>query len=454
MDPVEYEGPRNAFFYGDVIVSSEHAAAVRQVLRSAQVAFDDPKPSPDLGLELLRLQDDDVTAAGKMVHALERDAEADAEVAVLVREAAGRGAAGQSVSAAIDEHMASLPDAMDRFLWALRTHFAVHYAGWIPTMGKNRLVGHVAGGTQGHISHTGDSVPTVSDWRPAMRAAEPGRGARVGVLDTAVSPQAWLAGGWTGSAADVLDRQPPYPAVAGHGTFVTGLVLRTAPGCVVQVRSGLSDETGEADSWAVANKIVELGRSGLDVLNLSMVCYTEDNQPPLVLATAIDRLDPDIMVVAAAGNHGALDPEPTVGDRRKPAWPAALDDVIAVGAADSAGKLSKHTPKDVPWIDVVSNGVDVASTFLEGEVDVADTPGRSDVQRFRGYAEWTGSSFAAALVSGAIAARTKPGRRSARRAWHKLVEERERLWETHRVPREADPRFLPLLDDSDDPAGE
>ena len=59
--------------------------------------------------------------------------------------------------------------------------------------------------------------------------------------------------------------------------------------CTVDVRGVLSDVDGESDSWTVAKEIVALGRDHVDVLNLSFVCYTEDGQPPLVLATAIDR---------------------------------------------------------------------------------------------------------------------------------------------------------------------
>jgi membrane-anchored mycosin MYCP len=185
------------------------------------------------------------------------------------------------------------------------------------------------------------------------------------------------------------------------------------------VRKVLSTETAAAESWDVAKKIVELGRTGLDVLNLSMVCYTEDGEPPLVLATAIDRLDPDIVVVAAAGNHGHLnDPE----EGNKPAWPAALDDVIAVGAAKNDGDPADFTPSDAPWIDVSSNGVNVDSSFLTGEIDVHTADGRLEKMNFRGHATWSGSSFAAALVSGAIAAGTVPGRTPARAAWQKLSE--------------------------------
>jgi hypothetical protein len=47
-------------------------------------------------------------------------------------------------------------------------------------------------------------------------------------------------------------------------------------------------------------------------------------------------------------------------------------------------------------------------------------------QAYAGFAQWSGTSFAAASVSGAIAARTVPGQTSARQAWDALREGSER----------------------------
>jgi subtilisin family serine protease len=253
---------------------------------------------------------------------------------------------------------------------------------------------------------------------------------RVGLLDTSIWPHPMLSGGWVAPSGDVLDgdlsggtsgqEEPRF--VAGHATFIAGLILDQAPGCVVEHRRVLSDETGEADSWEVANAIVRLGDTGVDLMNLSFVCYTHDAQPPLVLATAIDRLDPRIVVVAAAGNHGDL-PENEVGHPRQPAWPAALDDVLAVGSIDEHGEEAPFTPANAPWVDVLAPGVDVSSTFFKGRVRLPDdSPGTFD-----GSASWSGTSFSAALVSGAIAARTVPGEVSARAARDGLADSFERV---------------------------
>jgi subtilase family protein len=396
---VDTTDDRNALYRAEILVALEHARTVSARLAALGIPVSDRQDSEALGLTRLRLPEDGVApAAGRVDDALPAERP--------------------------DPPRRPASD-LDRLLWGLRALFAAEYAGWTPTLGKNRLVGNVQGG--GRISHGSGTDPRVARPPASSQLAGPQQGrepaalrATVGVVDTAVSSGTSLAGAWVGSGADVLPERSGYPAVAGHGTFVTGLVRSVAPGCVVKVAQVLSPDTGEADAWTVAQRIVALGRTGLDVLNLSMVCYTEDGQPPLVLASAVDRLDPDIVVVAAAGNHGEFG-QPGSPERREPAWPAALDDVVAVGAAHHDGTRAALTPQNAPWIDVCAPGMDVLSTYLSGTVALNLSGGASTTQDFSGWARWDGSSFAAALVSGAIAARTVPGRVPAQQAWRELL---------------------------------
>ena len=398
------DGDNTTYYSTDLVVALEHVDEVERTLRELGVGFAGIVRSDLLGLALVPDIDDE-SAADKVRTAL------TAELKALGRpEPAAPWGREQT------------PPTMDGFLWALRQYFATRNAGWTPTLGKNRHVARVVGAggdLDGKISHGGGSAPravATPEWASEVRPAEPGRGVRVGVLDTSISGQPWLAGGWVAPGADVLDGDTPYEAAAGHATFVAGLVLRQAPGATVVARQVLSDK-GVADSWSVAEDIVRLGRTGVHVLNLSFLCYTEDGRPPMLLATAIDRLGPDVLVVAAAGNHGDLADQPDA--RRKPAWPAALDHVVAVGSTDQRGKVSPFTPKDVPWIDVQVPGEDVVSTYLRGDVEVSKQ-GTTTTQSFGGFASWSGTSFAAASLSGAVAARTEPGRVSAHEAWGQL----------------------------------
>jgi membrane-anchored mycosin MYCP len=174
------------------------------------------------------------------------------------------------------------------------------------------------------------------------------------------------------------------------------------------------DENGVGESWDVARAIVRLARAGAHVLNLSLGCHTDDDHPPLVLQRALARLGPEVVVVAAAGNFAKDEP-------RKPVWPAAFDDVLAVGATASQGVRADYSPDPAtsPWVDVESPGNDLLSLFLAGDVIVPPPPpggGRSDPETFSGFARWRGTSFAAAHVSGLIAAATDPGHVSPREA--------------------------------------
>lgn len=383
----------SASYSPDLVVAVEHTREVVGALADLGVPVGGVEESPNLGLSLVRLPDGAAASASF-----------DSETVELVAARAEAGGDGE-------------PTDLDRLLIGLRVHFAGTYAGWIPTLGKNRLLGEVIGG--GKISHGGALAPVEAEEHLPVRASGPGRGVRVGVLDTAIAEHPWLAGGWVAAPGDVLPARETNHAVAGHATFIAGLVLREAPGCVVAARRVLSDE-GSADSWSVAHAIVDAARDGLDVLNLSLFCHTEDGEAPLLLARAIERLDPATVVVAAAGNHG--EDGGMLADPRRPAWPAALDGVIAVGAIDDAGKTAPFSPSGVPWVDVLAPGVDRLSTYLRGDISFDD----DSTHPFEGFARWSGTSFAAASVSGAIAARTVPGQVSARRAWEALRQAAER----------------------------
>ncbi|HYI58457.1 MAG TPA: S8/S53 family peptidase [Microlunatus sp.] len=314
---------------------------------------------------------------------------------------------------------------------ALRALAAIRHGGWMPTVGRNRLVSFpdspigITGETsygiraRGSVGPAGETsygggglprpIPGSQRWSPPSQPVdEPGGGIRVGVLDTGIWPHPWLAGSWRARPSDVLPPQSDLGLVAGHGTFVAGLVLSQAPGATIDVRRVL-DLAGQGQAWDVAEAIAAMGQSGVSVLNLSFSCYTGDGQPPLVLARAIDRVDPGVVVVAAAGNHAAPGELAAL-----PAWPAALDDVVAVGALDGDGRTASFSP-DRPWVDVATLGVDLRSTF-------PDIPGFGLGKRSDGsWAQWSGTSFSTALVSGAIAAGTDAERYSATEAWDDLL---------------------------------
>ena len=308
--------------------------------------------------------------------------------------------------------------ALDVLLRLVYGHFASTYSHWVPTMGKNRALAHVTHNITGGGSGAPRPARAVElGGRSLLRGPGPGAQAGVGIVDTGIYPHPALIGSYLAdddAATGALGPEPEF--AAGHGTFIAGCVLAEAPAAWLHVVNGLG-ETGEADSWDLARRLVRLGRAGVSVVNMSFGCLTDDDEAPLVLSTAVDRLDADTVLVAAAGNHGSPG-----DDARRPLWPAALDDVVAVGATDAAGGPVpwSQAPDVAPWLDVLARGVDVVSTYLPGTV--------RDGGRLLGpfpdaFASWDGTSFAAARVSGAIAARVRPGRGGAQQGLAYLLAE-------------------------------
>ena len=302
---------------------------------------------------------------------------------------------------------------IDRVMRTIRDSCRSKYGYWTPLIGKNRMLNGV---------HTVQHVGTGSARsypKPASRTSVGSLVANatlerpvVGVVDTPLWPHPDLDGRYRKGESDVmLDPATFHWHPAGHATFVTAVVLQNSPNIDVIVRRGLG-AGGTALTWEVAEEMVKLARS-VDVLNVSFACFTDDDKEPLLLARAVEMVGPDKVIVAAAGNFADCDP----GDGRyaprspmSPMWPAASSRVVAVGAHDAAGGRAAFSP-DAPWVDMTARGVDVASLYLEGPVKFRTYENGEERESgsFDGCATWTGTSFAAAMVSGAIARRIRRG---------------------------------------------
>ncbi|WP_155123605.1 MULTISPECIES: S8/S53 family peptidase [unclassified Actinoplanes] len=340
---------------------------------------------------------------------------------------------------------------LDALLADLRAYFRREYHGWTPVLGKNReveMVGStnvISGGgrglpgtpTQAEVltgGWSGRALPADADVLPEVEGSpggrrtlhdglarldgDRGRGATVAVCDTRLWGDGALAGAYLAPPAALLP--PPGPDgvafTAGHALFVTGIVLRSAPGAAVVVHPTLDDHA-RGTTWQFANDLVALAGRGVDVINVSAGFFTGDDQPALAVTTALRLLGPRTVVVAAAGNHGENEQ-----DGRRPMWPAAYDEVVAVGALTPQGMPATFSP-DAPWVDLLAPGVNVVSNYFGDAVSVVDpdTPGTTG--RYPGLAAWSGTSFAAAWVSGLVAARIRPGETDAPAALHRLLQD-------------------------------
>jgi len=335
--------------------------------------------------------------------------------------------------------LATGPDAqapsVGAVLAGIRARAQERWSEWAPTMGKNRTVTGVQ--FKPYSSGGGFDRPTRADPRQALPPVPAPPGAsrvRVGLFDTRLAPHDALTGRF------VADDDALLTPVArggrrlwweGHATFIAGVIRRQAPTAVLDVRTALrpgvepaeggavADEEWTMPLWDFAARLVDYQAAGVSVINLSVGVSTDDGRPPLVLDRAIARLTPTTVIVAAAGNHGS----PHVTDAQRaaaglpapgaPLFPAALDNVLAVGALDG-GVAADFNPRGeggtgtAPWIDVFAPGVDTVSTYLGdggGEkVLVRDIAGGEELVEFAGWASWSGTSFAAGEITGAVAA--------------------------------------------------
>jgi membrane-anchored mycosin MYCP len=329
-------------------------------------------------------------------------------------------------------------EPLDKLLKSVRDVFEVRYSGWAPTIGKNRLLHGIE--ALPYASVGGFDLPRPIErvdipdrlLAPRPDAPEGARRVRVGVIDTRVAPHPRLEGRY------VVDRDGLDLPVAdrlregwqGHAAFVANLVLDGAPSAVLDMRTfqenppvkGGARTPGGLRLWRFAERLAEFEDSGVQVVNCSVACHTADGKSPLVLERAIARLTPDIIVVAAAGNHGPSELTPAQREERgmpkdygAPLFPAALDGVLSVGAGQPGKPPATFNPRDArgklaPWIDVCAPGVDVRSAYLgwvEGgeRVELPGLPPGEQAPLFYGFATWTGTSFSAANLTGIIASR-------------------------------------------------
>jgi membrane-anchored mycosin MYCP len=394
-----------------LVVSTLHIDAVTQVLDAIGVRrATPPEHSEALGLALLELTD--------IRHGL-RNVYGGTTTLPAAR-AKATAAATESLRTLIAEptEVSTITD-LDRLLVFLRAWFGAAHGGWTPTMGKNRYVtgshpfgGEVGPAPGGEVIGGGEPLELreMTDGEaPLIHDGPDGEGVRVAILDTRLAAHTELIGHFIAEPAGgyLLDELPAPPRL-GHATFVAGVIMQRAPRVSVEAHQILGDDDGTATAWDVAKRMAALaGRPGIAVLNMSFGCVTGDGQPPLVLARAVDLLTPNVVLVAAAGNHGAAEN----GVASRAVYPAAFDDVIAVGALDGTGAPARFSP-NLPWVDLLAPGDKVTSTYPVSDGE----PG------YGGQAVWSGTSFATAHVTGVIAARMTAGGKSAREVTRELMD--------------------------------
>jgi subtilisin family serine protease len=185
-----------------------------------------------------------------------------------------------------------------------------------------------------------------------------------------------------------LDLDP----AAGHGTFIAGVIDQVQPGCEINLRRVLSTY-GDGDEAFIAKRLeqLEIADPKHTIINLSFGGYTLEN--PAALEWAIRRLQArGVVVVASAGNDGTCIPQ----------FPAAFEDVVSVGALGPSGPAPFSNYGS--WVRACAPGVDILSSFFKafGGGGTASS-GPDDPDYFHGWGLWSGTSFSAPIVVGALA---------------------------------------------------
>jgi subtilase family protein len=320
---------------------------------------------------------------------------------------------------------------LDRLISYLKKSYRKAHGGRAPLIGKNRLAGSIegspytGGGISGPYTGGGVSSPYTGGGRSGPYTGGGGAGpytggdqgdpqwgdprggfpernhppnpqVKVGILDTRLFAHPDLAGRYLADhRALVPAATASTPDSEAHATFIAGVILAEAPDADLIVGHVLNAYNICGSSWDVATRMADFAAARVSVLNISFGAATHDDKPPLVLRRAVNELTSrGVVIVAAAGNHGP--------DETK-MWPAAFKKVVAVGAgARITGtdnfKVAAFSPRQ-PWVDLLAPGEDVRSLYKAG-----------------GFATWSGTSFSAAAVSGAVAQLVETQHMTPRRA--------------------------------------
>jgi type VII secretion-associated serine protease mycosin len=207
-----------------------------------------------------------------------------------------------------------------------------------------------------------------------------GKGVTVAVIDSGVWADHPDLAGAVLPGFNVLGKGDGREDYVGHGTGIAGIiaargrsgnrgVLGVAPAAEVLPVSpaGSPLVVTEAIDWSVEH--------GAKVINMSFLTNGTEG-----LAAAVKRAAAaDVVLVAGSGNDDEAGSDSE--------YPAAYQEVLAVGAADRAGKIAAFSHQG-PQLDLVAPGVDVA-------VATSDPDSR--------YQRVEGTSVSTAIVSGAAA---------------------------------------------------
>ncbi|HEX6482085.1 MAG TPA: S8/S53 family peptidase [Ktedonobacteraceae bacterium] len=233
--------------------------------------------------------------------------------------------------------------------------------------------------------------------------------------------------------------EPGYYSMPDHGVFVAGLVRDIAPGARIRLIrilndfggcdlynlfSALTDLEQDIVSGSIRRLVINLSLTVMpDIRRLPYVWFNHRQWPSTQLAGAVRVLshieeglrllfeslyDHGALVVAAAGNDSALASKR--GQKpRPPRTPARFDTVLSVTSVNS-----RYAPSQFANLACISPMNEGVATFGGDSYGLVDANGLPDAvrgiyiaptfpngeQNVSGWADWSGTSFAAPIISG------------------------------------------------------
>lgn len=153
-----------------------------------------------------------------------------------------------------------------------------------------------------------------------------------------------------------------YEDGSGHGTSIAGIIAAKDNGeGITGINPNVklySAKVLDENNYAPINRIVEAINWAIDkkvnIISISFGTTTDSEELKLAIQKAYKA---GILIIAAAGNHEIIE------------YPAAYDEVVAVGSVNSMGKRSKNSPIGED-LELVAPGEQILSTGAFGGVTV------------------------------------------------------------------------------------
>ena len=179
----------------------------------------------------------------------------------------------------------------------------------------------------------------------------------VAVLDTGVAKHPDLNAHVAGCKDFTLMRvaQDSCADRNGHGTHVAGILVSQASDISMRVYK-VCDDKGNCFPDDVAQAISDATKEKADII---LIGFGSESPSDLIASAIANGVKQNISFVAAAGNGG---PYPDSVE-----YPAALADVISVGAMDQNGKITEWSSRPA---EVLAPGDRIESAWLDGKYKI------------------------------------------------------------------------------------